>query len=101
MNYYLLPSLGLAAALVTLPTLAQTVPPPGAGHPLYIRDRGGKLIERLQPDGDQYDVFDMQHFSVPIGHARMLGRRMVIYDRQNHVVATVRAELPPPDSSSR
>lgn len=90
--------MGLAAAMFTLPAHAQTVPPPEAGHQLYIRDRDGKLIERLQPDGNQYEVFDMRHLSLPIGHARMLGRRMVIYDRRNHVVATVRAELPPPDS---
>lgn len=98
MNHYLLTSVGLAAALITLPALAQTVPPPQAGHQLYIRDRGGKLIERLQPVGNQYEVFDMRHFSLPIGHARMLGQRMIIYDRQDRVVATVRAELPPPDS---
>lgn len=98
MKHYLLIGCSLAAMLVALPALAQTVPPPEAGHQLYIRDRAGKLIERLQPDGNQYEVFDMRRFSLPIGHARMLGRRMVIYDRQNHIVATVRAELPPPDS---
>jgi hypothetical protein len=98
MNHYLLTAVGLAVMLAALPASAQTVPPPEAGHQLYIRDRAGKLIERLQPDGHQYEVFDIGRFSLPIGHARMLGRRMVIYDRQNHIVATVRAELPPPDS---
>lgn len=98
MNHYLLTGAIVLAAAVAIPALAQTVPPPEAGHQLYIRDRGGKLIERLQPNGNQYEVFDIRRFSMPIGHARMLGGRMVIYDRENHVVGTVRAELPPPDS---
>lgn len=85
-------------ALGALPADAQVIPDPAAGKSLYIRDRNGKVVERLQPDGDQYDVYDSQRQFTPIGHARLLGRRMVIYDMQDNIVATMRAELLPPDS---
>lgn len=86
------------AAGVAIPADAQVIPDPAAGRPLYIRDRNGKIVERLQPDGNQYDVYDSQRQLTPIGHARLLGRRMVIYDLQDNIVATMRAELLPPDS---
>jgi hypothetical protein len=96
---YILSLLVLAfATIAAIPAKAQVIPDPAAGKSLYIRDRNGKIVERLQPDGNQYDVYDSQRQFMPIGHARLLGRRMVIYDMQDNIVATMRAELLPPDS---
>jgi hypothetical protein len=94
--------LTLIAALLlvlSLPALGQVIPRPGAGHDLFIRDRNGKVIERLVPDGDHYDVFDAQHDFIPLGRADMMGQRLVITDRNGHVLATARPELLPPDSA--
>lgn len=85
-------------AMAVCPAYAQVIPDPSAGRQLYIRNNVGKIIERLQPNGSRYDVYDMKRQSLPIGYAKMLGRRMTIYDLNDNVVATMRAELLPPGS---
>jgi hypothetical protein len=85
-------------AIAVPPAAAQVIPDPRAGRQLYISNKVGKIIERLQPNGDRYDVYDVKRQSLPIGYAKLLGRRMAIYDLNDNVVATMRAELLPPDS---
>ena len=78
---------------------AQVIPSPAQGRQLFIRNRQGTLVERLQPNGNQYDVYDTRRSRFSrIGYAKLLGRRMVIYDLNNRVAATMRPELLPPDS---
>lgn len=84
--------------LATASAYAQVIPSPRLGKQLYIRNTAGRIVERLQPDGDRYDVFEINHDFTPIGTAEMLGPRMVIYDRNRNIVATIRAELLPPNS---
>jgi hypothetical protein len=86
----------LAAAV---PTHAQVIPDPNRGYQLYIRNIAGRVVERLQPVGDRYDLYDLKRQFTPIGYAKILGRRLIIYNMNNHPIASVRAELLPPDSS--
>ncbi len=67
------------------------------GRMLFITDQNQKVVERLQPAGDHYDVIDLRQFKL-IGHAKPLGRRMIVYDLHNKIIATMRAEMLPPDS---
>ena len=85
-------------AIAAFPAHAQVIPDPRAGHQLYVRNTIGQLIQRLQPDGDRYDVYDVKRQSGLVGYAKMLGRRLTIYDLSDNVVATMRAELLPPGS---
>lgn len=87
----------LLALLFALPAAAQVIPAPQMGRTLFITDQNQKVVERLQPAGDHYDVFDVRRFKT-IGHAKLLGRRLIVYDLRNHIVATMRAEFLPPDS---
>lgn len=92
-------TLGLVLlSLAASPAMAQVIPAPGAGRPLVIHDRDGKLVERLQPDDGHYEVFDAQHGFIPAGRAEMRGQRLILYDRNGHIVATARPELLPPDA---
>lgn len=91
--------LALAGTLgAAVPAAAQVIPDPSAGKQLYIRNKAGRVIERLQPVGDRYDVYDMKKQFSPIGYAEIIGKRLIIYDMNNHPTASVRAELLPPDS---
>ena len=98
MRHFLLTVTVILSGTIAVPAIAQVIPEPSAGHQLYIRDKGGKVIERLQPNGDKYDVYDVRRSLLPMGYAKVLGRRMVVYDLQNNIIATMRAELLPPDS---
>jgi hypothetical protein len=93
-------ALGLTA-IFAAPAHAQTIPPPSAQRQLYIYDKAGKTIESLTPNYDHYEVFDFAHRYKAVGYARMLGQRLIIYDLDNNIVATARAELLPPDSNLR
>lgn len=88
----------LATTLLARPVDAQIIPDPAANRTLYVRNNTGKIIERLAPHGDQYDVYDVARTLLPSGYAKLLGTRLIIYDRFNNVVATARAELLPPDA---
>jgi len=85
--------------LLATSAFAQLIPSPSANRQLYIRNNNGKVIERLSPRLNQYDVFDMRRGTTPIGVAKILGQRLIIYDLNNHMMASVRAELLPPDSN--
>jgi len=85
--------------LLVAPAFAQVIPSPSANRQLYIRNNNGKIIERLSPRLNQYDVFDTRRGMAPIGIAKILGQRLIIYDLNNHMMASVRAELLPPDSN--
>lgn len=98
MRRILTPLVMVVAILASAPAIAQVIPDPSAGRQLYIADNNGKVIERLQPHGRVYDVYDVRRSLMPVGYARVLGRRMVVYDMQNNIVATMRAELLPPDT---
>jgi hypothetical protein len=87
------------AAMFAAPVHAQTIPDPSGNRTLYIRNKAGVNIERLSPNQDHYDVFDLKHQFTVIGYAKMLGQRLIIYDLKNHIVATARAELLPRDSN--
>lgn len=89
----------LALLFVAGPVSAQVIPSPTAGRQLYVRNNAGQIIERLQPDGDRYSVFNIKRLLTPVGYAKLLGRRLVIYDLNDHPIASARAELLPPDSS--
>jgi hypothetical protein len=90
--------LASALLLAAPPAFGQVIPGPGADLTLAVRNPGGKVIERLQPDGDHYDVFDAEHSFIPVGRAELRGERLVILDREGNIVATARPELLPPDS---
>jgi len=90
--------LAAAVSLAAGAAQAQVIPDPTAGKQLYIRNKAGRVIERLQPVGDRYNVYDMKRQFTPIGYAKILGRRLVIYDMNHQPMASVRAELMPPDT---
>jgi hypothetical protein len=98
MRHLLLTLMLVSAGAIAVPVHAQVIPSPRAGQQLYVRNSAGKIVERLQPNGDQYDVIDTRQ-STRTGYAVLIGRRMVIYDLNNNIVATVRAELLPPDAN--
>lgn len=90
-------ALSLLLSLPAVAAMAQVIPAPEMGRTLFISNQNHKTIERLQPHGDQYDVFDIRRFAL-VGYAKLLGNRMIVYDLRNNIVATMRAELLPPNS---
>jgi hypothetical protein len=88
----------LSAGAWAVPAAAQIIPDPSLNKTLYIRNKAGKIVERLQPHGEQYDVYDAKRQFAPIGYAKIIGRRLVMYDINNNITATARAEMVPPDS---
>ena len=90
--------LAVFLSIASGPAFGQVIPGPGAGRDLFIRDRTGKVIEHLHPDGDHYDFFTAQNSFILAGRAELTGPRLVIYDAEGRIVATARPELLPPDS---
>jgi hypothetical protein len=90
--------LAASVSMVALPALGQVIPSPASGRTLAVRNLEGKVIERLRPEGNHYQVFDAQHRFIPAGRAELWGQKLVIFGRDGKVVATARPELLPPDS---
>jgi hypothetical protein len=97
-RHHLLTIAAILTVLAAVPAHAQVIPGPENGKELYIRNQNGRIVERLRPNGHRYDVFEYAGRLAPIGTAELFGPRMVIYDLNHNVVATLRAELLPPNS---
>jgi hypothetical protein len=87
-----------ASAFLRAEAGAEILPDPAANHIYTIRDNSGRVVELLVPKRDHFDIFASERGTELLGHTRRLGDRLLLYDRQNRLVASIRPELLPPES---
>lgn len=88
----------LVALFIAHAATAQTLPDPSINLSYVVRGPSKVVIWILVPRRDHYEIFNRyEHFN-PLGTARRVGSRLMIYDRFNHVMGSIRPELLPPDS---
>jgi hypothetical protein len=94
----ILVTLSLALGVAAGAAHAQIIPEPSQDKVLYVRDLDNKVVERLVPHRDRYDLFDPNRGGVAIGYAKMIDRRLEFFDKTDKVTAVARPELLPPES---
>lgn len=87
-----------AVAFTTAPADAQVIPDPHAGKTYVVRDASGKIVERLIPDGDQFQLIDPIQ-QKRIGWVKKLSSRLIFYNMSGHTIGTAKFELLPAGTS--
>ncbi len=80
------------------PARAELLPDPSVNLSYVVRGPSKVVLWLFIPRRDHYEIFNRFNHITPVGTARRVASRMILYDQYGHIMGSIRPELLPPDS---